>query len=314
MVTVWSTLRAWGEREFARVNHLEKGISAAGAFLGLFLVMGVSGTVLGQHGAAWFMVSMGATAVLLFAVPHGPLAQPWPVLGGHLVSALVGVSCANLFDPPMLAGSLAVAFSIVAMYYLRCIHPPGGATALTAVLGGEQVHALGYSLVVTPVLVNVVCLLLLAVAVNWVFPWRRYPVALAPHAEPATHQNRELQPERSDLAWAVRQINSYIDVSEQDLERIVDLAHRHARERHVITDEVTPGGCFSNGLSGKQWRVRKVVHQSGPRDEVIYRVIAGAERGMSRSCAREEFARWARYRVVLNGNSWQRVTSGARAG
>jgi CBS-domain-containing membrane protein len=313
-----SWIRTWGAREFARVNHLEKGISAAGAFLGMLAVMVVSRTLLDPHGSAWMTVSMGASAVLLFAVPHGQLSQPWPVFGGHLISALIGVTCAKLFAPPVLAGALAVAFAVSAMYYLRCIHPPGGATALTAVLGGEQVHALGYGFLVTPVLVNVLCLLVMAVAVNWVFVWRRYPLAIADRLQAATPEQSDSQLDRTDLAWALRQINSYIDVSDHDLERIVDLAHRHARERQVTPEEIALGGCFSNGEFGKQWQVRKVVHHSGDfrpgRDRVIYRVVAGEERGASRSCSREEFARWARYRVVRNENSWQRIEYGVRTG
>src|SRR5690625_7670775 len=89
------------------------------------------------------LASMGATAVLLFAVPHGALSQPWAVVGGHVVSAIVGVTCQllipNLFWAAALSGGVAVA----AMYYLRCIHPPGGATALAAVIGGPELPALG---------------------------------------------------------------------------------------------------------------------------------------------------------------------------
>jgi len=317
MKQLWEIVRAWRAREFARVNHLEKAISAAGGFVGIFCVMLLSRLALDESGTIWILVSMGASAVLIFAVPHGQLSQPWSVFGGHLVSAAIGVTCAQLFSPLLLAGALAVAFSIAAMHYLRCIHPPGGATALTAVLGGAQVHALGYGFLLTPVLLNAVALLAVAVAVNWIFPWRRYPLALAERRDEAA-RHAESQVERDDLAWALRQINSYIDVSAHDLERIVDLAHRHARERHVTPEEVTLGGCFSNGQFGSQWQVRKVVHHSGDfrpgRDQIIYRIVAGEGRGTSRTCSREEFSRWARYRVVRVENTWRRLEQGVRTG
>jgi CBS-domain-containing membrane protein len=131
---------------------------------------------------------MGASAVLLFAVPHGQLSQPWPVFGGHLVSALIGVASAKLVAPPLLAAAVAVALAISAMYYLRCIHPPGGATALTAVAGGETVHALGFHYVLTPVLLNVLIILAVALLFNFPFSWRRYPAVWATTAQPVASQ------------------------------------------------------------------------------------------------------------------------------
>src|SRR5690625_7242859 len=81
------------------------------------------------------LASMGATAVLLFAVPHGALSQPWAVVGGHVVSAIVGVTCQLLIPNLFWAAALSVGVAVAAMYYLRCIHPPGGATALAAEIG-----------------------------------------------------------------------------------------------------------------------------------------------------------------------------------
>lgn len=160
-------------------GHLEKWVSAAGGLAGLTGVMLISQTQLGAAGSVGLVASMGASAVLSFAVPHGPLSQPWAVLGGHLVSAGVGVACTKLIPDPTLAGPVAVALAIGAMHYLRCIHPPGGATALSAVVGGETVHQLGFQYVMTPVLLNAIVILVVAVVFNYPFRWRRYPVALA---------------------------------------------------------------------------------------------------------------------------------------
>lgn len=162
-----------------KTGHLEKLLAAATGFISILALLWISRNYIGLEGAAWIAASMGASAVLLFAVPHGPLSQPWPVFGGHLIAALLGVTCAWLIRDTLLASAGAVALTILAMQYLRCIHPPGGATALAAVVGGEGIRALGYMYVVTPVLLNVLILLLLAVALNYPFPWRRYPTALA---------------------------------------------------------------------------------------------------------------------------------------
>ena len=155
------------------VSHTEKLISAVGGFLGILLIFVISYLSLGPWGAPWIVASMGASAVLLFAVPHGQLSQPWALIGGHVLSAAIGVTVFRFIPDAFLAAALAVGLAIAAMYYLRCVHPPGGATALAAVLGGPDVHALGYSYVLVPVLANAVVILLAAIAVNYPFRWRR---------------------------------------------------------------------------------------------------------------------------------------------
>ena len=160
------------------VSEREHWISAAGGLFGILVVLWVGQVWIGGHAGMLAIASMGSSAVLLFAAPHGAMSQPWPVFGGHMVSALIGVTCARwLGDDTMLTASLAVALSIAAMYSLRCLHPPGGATAMYAVLGGETVHALGYGYLFSPVLLNVIVLLVVAVAFNYPFAWRRYPQA-----------------------------------------------------------------------------------------------------------------------------------------
>ncbi len=128
---------------------------------------------------ALIVASMGASAILLFTVPHGEFSQPWPVFGGQVVSAIVGVACSRYMPDKMLAAALCVGFACYFMYLLRCVHPPGGATALTAVMAGPDVQALGFGFVLTPVLLNVLVLLAVAVAFNAPFPARRYPAAWA---------------------------------------------------------------------------------------------------------------------------------------
>lgn len=168
-----------------KTGHLEKILAAVGGFFGILVVVLISSHYLGHEGVTWIAASMGASAVLVFAVPHGPLSQPWPLVGGHVLSAIVGVICAWLIPDLMIAAASAAALAILVMQYLRCIHPPGGATALAAVVGGEGIQALGFQYVITPILVNVLVLLLMGVLFNYPFPWRRYPTALARISKPA---------------------------------------------------------------------------------------------------------------------------------
>ena len=219
------------------VSDREHWISAVGGLLGILAVLWVSHLWLGSQGGVLAVASMGASAVLLFAAPHGALSQPWPVFGGHLVSAVIGVFCARwLAADPVLAASLAVALSIAAMYSLRCLHPPGGATALYAVMGGDAVHALGYQYVLSPVLLNVLIILVVAVAFNYPFQWRRYPqswyragVELDNHDNPLQAAEEKAMIPHSDLVYALSQIDTFVDISEEDLQRIYALALKHAQ-------------------------------------------------------------------------------------
>ena len=154
-------IRVWLGVETNAVSHAERLISTAGGFFGILFILFTSRAVLGDNEAALLLVtSMGASAVLLFAVPHGALSQPWALIGGHTVSAFVGVACAMLVPNIFIAAALAVGLAIGAMHYLRCVHPPGGATALTAVIGGPAVHAMGFQFLLSPVLLNVGIILL----------------------------------------------------------------------------------------------------------------------------------------------------------
>jgi CBS domain-containing membrane protein len=200
------------------------------------------------------------------------------------------------------------------MYYLRCIHPPGGATALTAVVAGSGVHSLGYQYLVTPVLINVAVIFAVAIVFNYLFPWRRYPMAMMPHSRKAARRDKAVKEvlSREDLEYAMQQMNLYVDVSHEDLEQIYQLA-RNRINGQLSVKHIKLGHYYSNGEYGSNWSVRQVVDESNNprpgRDQIIYRVIAGKGRRSSGTISREEFAHWAKYEIYLNENSWQRVAS-----
>lgn len=215
-------LVAWLGWEMIEVSLAEKAVAilGGGAAIGLLLV--ITNWALPGPSVISVVTSMGASAVLLFAVPHGPLSQPWPVCGGHVLSAIIGVACARWIAPTALAGACAVGLAIGAMIQCRCIHPPGGATALAAVIGGAAIRDRGFDFVWCPVALNALVMVILAVAVNFPFRWRRYPAILsrAPRPVPVPVAGRALT--HDEIAAAVRSLDSFIDISEEDLVRLVN--------------------------------------------------------------------------------------------
>ncbi|WP_429341439.1 HPP family protein [Paraburkholderia sp. GAS42] len=159
------------------VRWEERMRACVGALLGIGFTGTVMHLLLGPVGSNPLLVApMGASAVLLFAVPSSPLAQPWSIIGGNLVSATVGVLCAQWIADPVVASALAVSLAICAMFALRCVHPPSGAVALTAVLGGPAVHALGYGFVLAPIAMQSAALLSAALVYHAI-TGHRYPHA-----------------------------------------------------------------------------------------------------------------------------------------
>ncbi len=140
-------------------------ISIIGAFIATLIASFFSNMILEAEDTHLILASTGASAILIFSLPFSPVSQPWNLVGGHLISAFVGVSCYLFVPNELLASSLSIPLAMLFMHHLRCMHPPGGATAITAVIGGANVHALGYAFVIIPVFVNAIILLSIAMAI-----------------------------------------------------------------------------------------------------------------------------------------------------
>ncbi|MEO7580373.1 MAG: HPP family protein [Massilia sp.] len=224
------------------VPDREQARAAFGAALGLGLTALLSFAALGANLDAMFLIApMGASAVLVFGVPASPLAQPWSVVGGNVVSALVGITCARFIEAPMMAAPLAGSLAIVAMFFMRCLHPPGGAVALTAVLAGPAVHAAGYHFALVPVCLNSSLLVAAGLAYNNM-TGRRYPhMAHSPMQN--VHDTRDPAPtgrigfSNDDLDAVLKRYGQVLDVSRDDLEDIILQTEMHAYGRRfgVIT-------------------------------------------------------------------------------
>lgn len=147
-----------------------------GAFLGIAAVASVHYSLVGQGGFVMLVGSFGASAVLICGAIKSPLAQPRNLIGGHVLSALIGVAAYQFFSfNLLLACAVAVATAIALMQCTKTLHPPGGATALIAVIGGDNIHALGYMYAVIPVGLGALLMLIVALLVNNIPRSRQYP-------------------------------------------------------------------------------------------------------------------------------------------
>jgi len=229
----------------------EKLRSALAAFVAILLVGYVSSIFVSGIGLPILVASMGASAVLLFAISQSPLSQPWPLIGGNIFPALIAVTCGKLVPDLIFAAAISVALSLFVMQILRCLHPPGGALALLPLLGDASVHDLGYRFVLQPVGLNVLILLLLGFLINNLLPGRRYPARAVPvrndvhkHDDPGSLDRVGVN--QTDLRNALTQMNTYLDVSEDDLSRVYKMAGMQAYRRKM--GEITCADIMSRDL------------------------------------------------------------------
>lgn len=206
--------------------------SSLGALIGIALTAVITHLALGPSSALPFLLApMGASAVLLFGVPASPLAQPWSLIGGNTLSALIGVTCSLCIADQVTAAALAIAFSIAAMFALRCVHPPSGAVALTAVLGGASIHAMGYRFVLLPVGINSLALLASAIAYHRLTR-HRYPHRSG--ASVATRADTEQDAfNRADLDAVLRSRNEVLDIDAADLQAVLEELQTRTYRRHL---------------------------------------------------------------------------------
>ena len=214
-----------------RVNTRERLRLVIGALIGIFLT-GLLCHLMGGSVVAslpWLVAPLGASAVLVFALPASPMAQPWAVVGGNTLSALVGIAGvhgAYLLGSPELAAALAVATAIALMLALRCLHPPGGATALMMVLGGIGDPAFA----VYPVMLNSLLLVVAGIVYNNATR-RSYPhMQLPPVLGPASSEEQLLD---ADLDAVLARYNQVLDVSRDDLKALLAQTRLRAYDRKL---------------------------------------------------------------------------------
>jgi CBS domain-containing membrane protein len=207
----------------------DRMVGSAGALIGMAATYALCSLLHFDSSLPLLVAPMGASAVLIFAVPASPLAQPWPVIGGNVVSVFVGVTAARYVPVLPIAIGVAVGGAILVMSLLRCLHPPGGATALIAVIGGPAVASAGYGFAILPVGINVVVLTAVALLFHRV-SGHSYPHRTIIRAAEALPPAPELL-HRDDIDLALAALGETFDVSREDLDQLLRHAEDNARRR-----------------------------------------------------------------------------------
>ncbi len=202
----------------------ERVIACLGAAIGIALTALLGALLVKGTDLPLIVAPLGASAVLVFAVPASPLAQPWPVIGGNTISALVGVAVYRLVPDVALAAGLAAGAAILVMSLARCLHPPGGAAALTAVIGGPAVHAGGVSFALLPVALNSVTLVAAGLLFHRVTR-RSYPHRAAAPVAAGLHA--------ADIDAALADLHETFDIAPADLDALLTRAEWHAARRRA---------------------------------------------------------------------------------
>ncbi|KQP61901.1 hypothetical protein ASF41_22640 [Methylobacterium sp. Leaf111] len=214
----------------------ERLIACVGALIGIALTGLICGLFFGEGPHIPLIVApMGASAVLVFAVPASPLAQPWPVIGGNTISALMGVLAAHLIADPVIAIGVGVSLAIAAMSVTRSLHPPGGAAALTALIGGPAVTSAGFTFPLFPVCINSLILVALGVLFHKIsrrnYPHVAVPIPVNTHGTADLPASIRVGFTPDDVDAALAELNEALDIDRSDLDRLLRQVEHHALVR-----------------------------------------------------------------------------------
>ncbi|MBH3428138.1 HPP family protein [Pseudomonas alkylphenolica] len=228
--------------------------AGVGALLGLLLAGLACTQVFGSAVALHLLGPLAASAVLLFAVHSGALAQPWPFVGSYASATVVGLVLHHWFGSGLWVAALALGVALLVMCLLRCLHPPGGGVAVSVVLADSSLAALG-DRVFEPIMLNALVLVAVAVIYNRL-TGVRYPKTAAPRSD--LHHTADVSPgERvgvsgEDLDQTLEALGEFVDITRDELEHIILTTEQHALKRSLggITaasvmsrdvQQVTPG-------------------------------------------------------------------------
>lgn len=211
----------------APLSPRERWLSALAGLLGILLMQGILTVLPVGPGISYLLAPLGASSVILFALPHSPLAQPWSLAGGLFISALIGHFCGLWITPAFLAVGVALGLAIWLTAWLRCIHPPGGAMAVVFALSAQQ-----HSTSLLTALLNAGAALIAVLVINNLIPGRRYPQCLPPTQVAKKDRPVRRSIRHEDIQHALEKLDTYLDISEDDLVSVYDLATAHAHQRH----------------------------------------------------------------------------------
>ena len=252
------------------LSHKEAFTASLGSFFAIALIFTLTIQITNnQNTAALIAASTGATAFLIFTLPKSVFSQNWSVIAGHAISAFIGVSCFKLLGDSIIATALSVALAVIGMHLLRCPHPPGGATAILAVIGGEPVTQLGYHYMIFPILINVLTLLAIAHGFHWFFE-RLY---------------------KSQHELAFNTTHSSTEELTETLFTLVKIADDLRSNKTTLHE----GMLYSHSQHTLHASIRKITSLSN--NQVSYEVIHGFAKGKTDSVPYEHFVTWVRFKV-----------------
>ncbi len=217
-------------------SHLSEVLLSVSGVLVAMTVLVLTMGWLSDGVYAWFVIaSMGASAIILFATPHAPMAQPWALLAGQMIAGICGLASWTFFSDPMIAVPIAVTSTLFFMLLFKARHAPGGATALFIALGTVEVETLGWSLLWLSLLPSVLILLGTAILFNAPFKWRRYPYVVFNKTQAQPEKRSDITHE--DLVYASEKMHGYFEMSEAEFMQL----YRAARQHHQKTEQTRPG-------------------------------------------------------------------------
>jgi CBS-domain-containing membrane protein len=255
------------------LSHKEAFTASLSSFFAIALIFTLTMEVTNnQSAAALIAASTGASAFIIFTLPKSVFSQNWSVIAGHLTSAFIGVSCFKLLGSGIIATALSVALAVIGMHLLRCPHPPGGATALLAVIGGEPVTQLGYHYVIFPILINILTLLAIAHGFNWFFD-RIY---------------------KNEDKLVVHQKGLDLGMDAVTLFNFTKIADDLRNNKATLHE----GMLYSHSQHHFHASIRKVI--SITNKQVSYEVIHGFTKGKIDCIPYENFVAWVRFKVDEN--------------
>lgn len=271
VVAMKTALYSWLMRFWPQPLHVhgrERIRACVGILLGV-TVTGVISSALSDSVQPFMLIApIGASAVLLFAVPSSPLAQPWSLLGGNLVASLMGVTAALWLPDPLIAAAVALTASIGLMYVLRCVHPPSGAIALMAALGDSTLHTPGYAFVLEPVMLNSVVLLVWALFYHGITR-HHYPYAAARKDDTPARDEAWAGFMRQDIEDILDERNELLPVESEDIYQVLReaVSRAHARRAQSVrcSDVMVPAAATlrSTTTMREAWRVLKRAKVAG---------------------------------------------------
>jgi CBS domain-containing membrane protein len=235
--SIVSTLRSLAPR-MAGATARDRAVACLGALTGVIALGLISGWMTGTADHLPLLAApLGASAVLLFAVPASPMAQPWAIIGGNTLSTLTGIGIAHLVPDTAIAAGLAVAAAIAVMSLMRCLHPPGGAASLLGVLGGPAAASWSFSFALAPIALNSVLLVFLGIVFHrfsrHAYPHRPAPAAVEGHGAANVPPQLRTGLADQDIDAALTESGETFDIARADLNRLIRRAELSALERNA---------------------------------------------------------------------------------